>query len=106
MDIKLEGFFNTGVVDTLLDRVEVEMNRKPRGKTKTDSRSSRVKYDFEPDRSHIFELLERPYFRRVVTDLVERDLFLTSELCFKLGKRVSGGLSWHVGIEFRFSARR
>lgn len=97
--VKLEGFFNAGVVDTLLDRVEIEMNRKPRGEIKADSRFSRVKYDFETNRSHIFELLERPYFRRAVTDLVGRDLFLTFELCFELGMNVSRGFPWHVGVQ-------
>ena len=97
--VKLEGFFNASVVDTLLDRVEVEMNRKPRGEIKADSRFSRVKYDFERDRNDIFELLGRPYFRRALTALVEHDLFLTFELCFELGKNVSRGFPWHVGVQ-------
>ena len=97
--VKLKGFFNARVVDTLLDRVEVEMNRKPRGEIKADSRFSRVKYDFEHNRNDIFELLDRPYFRRALTALVEHDLFLTFELCFELGKNVSRGFPWHVGVQ-------
>ena len=97
--VKLEGFFNAHVVDTLLDRVEVEMNRKTGDEIKADSRFSRVRYDFESNRNDIFELLERPYFRRALTDLVERDLFLTFELCFELGKNVSRGFPWHVGVQ-------
>ena len=97
--VKLKGFFNADVVDTLLDRVEVEMNRKTRGEIKADPKFTRVKYDFESDRNEIFALLERPYFRRALTDLVEHDLFLTFELCFELGKNVSRGFPWHVGVQ-------
>lgn len=97
--VKLEGFLNGDVVGTLLDRVEVEMSRKTGGDAKADSRFSRVKYGFASNRNDIFELLERPYFRRALIDLVERELFLTFELCFELGKNVSRGFPWHVGVQ-------
>ena len=80
--VKLDGFLNAAVVDTLLDRVEVEMRRGTVDNFKVDSMFNRVKYDFESDKNVIFELLERRYFRQALTDLVERDLFLTFELCF------------------------
>ena len=97
--VKLPGFFNASVVDTLLDRVAVEMNRNTHDDFKADSRFSRVKYDFEGSKDDIFELLERPYVRRTLTALAERDLFLTFELCFELGKNVSRGFPWHVGVQ-------
>ena len=98
--VKLAGFFNAAVVDALLDRIEVEMEgRKTHNNRKAVSRFSRVAYDFETSKNGIFELLERPYFRHALTDLVERDLFLTFELCFELEKNVSRGFPWHVGVQ-------
>ena len=97
--VKLDGFLNTAVVDTLLDRVEVEMRRGTVDNLKVDSLFNRAKYDFESDKNVIFELLERRYFRQALTDLVERDLFLTFELCFELEKNVNKGFPWHVGVQ-------
>lgn len=97
--VKLDGFLNAAVVDTLLDRVEVEMRRGTVDNFKVDSMFNRVKYDFESDKNVIFELLERRYFQQALTDLVERDLFLTFELCFELEKNVNKGFPWHVGAQ-------
>ena len=89
--VKLEGFLNANVVNTLLDRVEVEMSRGGPGNFKVDSQFSRAKYDFDSEKADVYELLERPYFQRALTDLAERDLFLTFELCFEIEKNVSKG---------------
>ena len=97
--VKLEGFLNEAAVDTLLERLEVEMHRDTVDSFKVDSRFHRAKYDFESDKSDIFELLERSYFRRALTDLVELDLFLTFELCFEIEKNVNKGFPWHVGVQ-------
>lgn len=97
--VKLEGFLNAGVIDTLRDRVEVEMSRKRDNWLTADARFTRAQYDFASNKNDIFELLERPYFRRALTDLAERELFLTFELCFELEKNVSKGFPWHVGIQ-------
>ncbi len=94
--VKLDGFFNAEVVNTLLDRVEVEMSRAP---DNFKSEFSRLKYDFEAEKSDIYDLLARAYFRQALTTLVERDLFLTFELCFELEKNVSKGFPWHVGVQ-------
>ena len=96
--VKLKGFFNADVVNTLLDRVEVEMNRGGPSTLKLDSRFTRVQYDFESEKADVYALLKRPYFRQALTDLVERDLFLTFELCFEIEKNVSEGFPWHVGV--------
>ena len=72
--VKLPGFLNANVVEMLLHRVDAEMG-------------------------DIFELLERPYFRRALTDLVERDLFFTFELLFEVDENVSPGQPWQVGVE-------
>ena len=87
------------MVNTLLDRVEVEMSRGGPSNFKVDSRFTRAKYDFESEKADVYELLKRPYFRRALTDLVERDLFLTFELCFEIEKNVSQGFPWHVGVQ-------
>ena len=101
--VKLEGFLNDSVVGTLLNRVEVEMSgegatnfNKSRAAALLDIRAT---YDFEKDKSEVYELLERPYFRRALTELSECDLFLTTELCFEIEKNVSKGLPWHVGVQ-------
>ena len=94
--VKLEGFLNEAVVEVLLERLEVEMHRNTVDNFKADSLFHRTKYDFESDKNDIFELLERPYFRRALTDLAELDLFLTFELCFEIKKNVNKGLPWHV----------
>ncbi|MEG9884342.1 MAG: hypothetical protein V6Z86_06950 [Hyphomicrobiales bacterium] len=94
--VKLEGFFNANVIATLLDRVEVEMGRAP---DSFKSEFSRLKYDFESEKTDIYDLLERPYFRRALTGLTWRDLFFTFELCFELEKNVSKGFPWHVGVQ-------
>lgn len=72
--VKLPGFLNANVVEMLLNRVDA-------------------------DKGDIFELLERPYFRRALTDLVERDLFFTFELLFEVEKNVSPGQPWQVGVQ-------
>ncbi len=96
---KLEGFFNAEVVDMLLARVEIEMNRGLAGGLSTDSMFNRAKYDFENEKAEIYELLERPYLRKALTDLVEHDLFLTFEQCFEIEKSVNKGFPWHVGAQ-------
>jgi hypothetical protein len=97
--VKLEGFLNSIVVDTLLDRVEVEMGRTGGGNFRVDSQLSRAAYDFEGERVDVYELLERPHFRCTLTELAERDLFLTSELCSEIEKNVSTGFPWHIGAQ-------
>lgn len=97
--VRLGGFLNAEVIDTLLDRVEVEMGRNSVDNFKADSQFRRAKYDFDSDKDAIFQLLERRYFRNALTDLVERDLFLTFELCFEIEREVSTGFPWHVGAQ-------
>lgn len=97
--VKLEGFLSGRVVDTLLDRVEVEMGRGVPRNFKSDELFTRAKYDFETDKTDVYALMERPYFRRALTELVERDLFLTFEICFELEKEVDEGFPWHVGTQ-------
>jgi hypothetical protein len=94
--VKLDGFFNPDVVHTLLNRVEVEMSRAPEN---FKSEFSRLKYDFETEKTDIYELIARPYFRKALTALVQKDLFLTFELCFELEKNTSKGFPWHVGVQ-------
>ena len=97
--VKLEGFLNENAVGALLDRVEVEMGRGTPANFSVDTQFTRAKYDFETDKGAIYELLEQPYFQRTLTELTQRDLFLTFELCFELEKNVSEGFSWHVGVQ-------
>ena len=97
--VKLEGFWNAEVIRTLLNRVEVEMSRAGDGASRSDSRFNRSQYDFESEKAEVFELMERPYFRQALTELTERDLFMTFELCFEIEKNVSKGLPWHVGVQ-------
>lgn len=97
--VKLEGFLNANVVGTLLDRVEVEMGRGEGSNFRVDSQFSRATYDFQGEKADVYELLERPHFRRALTELVQRDLFLTFELCFEIEKNVSKGFPWHVGTQ-------
>ena len=96
--VKLDGFLNDGVVATLLDRVDAEMGRAQEGRFTIDS-FSRAAYDFRSGKAEVYELLERPHFRRALTDLVERDLFLTFEICFEVERNVSKGFPWHVGVQ-------
>ncbi|MYD72182.1 MAG: hypothetical protein F4W89_15785 [Acidobacteria bacterium] len=95
--VKLPGFLNANVVEMLLHRVDAEMGRDAE-KTTAHSLLKRVTYDHKGDKGDIFELLERPYFRRALTDLVERDLFFTFEL-FEVEKNVSPGQPWQVGVQ-------
>ena len=66
---------------------------------KVDSLFSRAEYDFASEKADIYALLQRPYSRRALTDLAERDLFLAFELCFEIEKNVSQGFPWHVGAQ-------
>ncbi len=98
--VKLKGFLNENVVAKLLDRVEMEMGRSGRSNPKVASvasQFSRVTYDFESEKTDVYELLERPHVRRALTELVGHDLFLTFELCFEIEKNMSKGFGWHVG---------
>lgn len=97
--VKLDGFLNADVVDMLLNRLEGEMSLEAPGTFKADSHFTQAKYDFKSDKTEVYELMERPYFRRALTDLSERDLFLTFELCFEIEKNVSRGFPWHVGTQ-------
>ena len=96
--VKLEGFLNPAVVETLLDRVENEMGRAG-GNVATSSAFNRVQYDFTSDKNNVYELMEHPYFRQALTELVECDLFLTFEICFEIEQNVNEGLPWHVGVQ-------
>ena len=103
--VKLEGFLNGAVVDMLLDRTEREMRGNTRNTT-TGSAFSRVQYDFASDKNDVYEMMARPYFRQALTELVERDLFLTFEVCFEIEQLVNEGFGWHVGVQsfgFQFS---
>ena len=97
--VKLKGFLNASVVGMLLDRVDVENARSTSNAFTRDARFRNVQYDFEAPKADIFELLERSYFRRALTGLTGRDLFLTFELSFEVEKNVSAGLPWHVGVQ-------
>ena len=97
--VKLEGFYNPAVVDTLLGRIDAEMDRGKASSLKANAMFNRAKYDFETDRAQVYELLARPYFRRALTDLVEHELFLTFEVCYELEKNVSKGFPWHVCLQ-------
>ena len=90
---------NAAVVNALRDRVEVEMDRGIPGSLKADSQFNRARYSFQAERAEVYDLLERPYFGRALTDLAERDLFLTNEVCFEIEKNVSKGFPWHVGAQ-------
>ena len=97
--VKLKGFLNAEVVEALLERIEVEMGRGAPSNFKDEKIFTRAKYDFETDRTKVYELMERPHFRRTLTDLAECDLFLITERCFEIEKNVNKGLPWHVGVE-------
>lgn len=98
--VKLEGFLNADVVDMLLDRVRVELGGEESiAFSKGATAFSRTKYDFVTDKSAVFELLERPYFREALTGLTGRDLFLTFEVSFEIEKNVNNGLPWHIGMQ-------
>ena len=99
--VKLDGFFNDEVVATLLDRVDAEMGR---GGTASDAfrafrMFNRSVYGFEKDKTLVFELMERPYFRRALTELAGQDMFLADENCYELEKNVSQGFPWHIDIQ-------
>ena len=99
--IKLDGFFNETVIAAMLNRVDREMGRGGRVSDafKAFSMFNRTVYDFENDKTVVFELIERPYFRRALTELLEQDMFLADENCFELEKNVSQGFPWHVGVQ-------
>lgn len=98
--VKLQGFLNADVVGTLLDRVNVESTRGMEVQDRSGSESvfSSKRYGFAADKTGIFELLERPFFRRTLTDLTGRDLFLTFEVSFEIEKNVKKGFPWHVDV--------
>lgn len=96
--IKLDGFLNESAVAMLRDRSDVELNRAPAVKLRAVN-FSKVQYDFDSPKAHIFELMERPYFREALTTLTGRDLFLTFEMSFEIEKNVNKGLPWHVGVQ-------
>ncbi len=97
--VKLDGFLNAQVVEFLLNRVEVEMAKGDSSIIQAGSLFNRSKYDFETEKSDVYDLMARPYFRHCLTGLVEHDLFLTFEICFELEKNVSKGFPWHVGMQ-------
>ena len=57
-------FIAPEVVSTLLDRVEGEMAGGGSGQLQTNAIFNRSTYDFEAEKTDVYELLERPYFRR------------------------------------------
>lgn len=98
--VKLPGFLNANAVRALLDRVGGD----PTGGTdafKVDQAGlyKRALYDFEADKTDIFELMERPYFRQALTDLTGGDLFLAQENSFEIEKNVHKAAPWHVGVQ-------
>ena len=97
--VKLKGFLSDAAVNMLLSRVNDELSREIPGFLSTDSRFNRANYDFDANKSQIFELLARPYLRQAVTELTGRDLFLTFELAFEIEKNVNKGFPWHVGLQ-------
>lgn len=97
--VKLQGFLNADVIASLHDRVDVEMNPEPPKQSSFGAMFSRFEYDFETEKANVYAVLQRPYFRRALTDLTGRDLFLTSEVCFEIEKKASTGFPWHVDLE-------
>lgn len=96
--VKLDGFLNERAVAMLRDRSDVELNRAAAVKLRAVN-FSKVQYDFDSPKAHIFELMERPYFREALTTLTDRDLFLTFEMSFEIEKNVNKGVPWHVGVQ-------
>lgn len=94
--VKLKDFFSRDTVEMLLARTEAEMGSAP---DNFKSEFSRLKYDFENDKSKIYELIQSEYFQTTLTTLTGRNLFLTFELCFELQAGVSKGFPWHVGVQ-------
>lgn len=97
--VKLDGFLNSTVVRMLLDRVDVELASGTSETLSVDSRFNRAKYDFDADKTQIFELVERPYFRRAITDLTQCDLFLAFETSYEIEKNRNTGFPWHVCVQ-------
>ena len=97
--IKLKGFLNASVVRLLLNRVDAELARDTPAFFRVDSLFKRAQYDFDTDKTPVFDLVQRPFFRRALTGLVGRDLFLTFEMSFEIEKNVSKGYPWHVGVQ-------
>ncbi|SFK17174.1 hypothetical protein SAMN05421835_11517 [Amycolatopsis sacchari] len=94
--VKLPGFLNDEVLDSLRKRVDVELRHVP---SAFETEFKRLKYDFETSREDLYALLTQPYFRRTMTELTGRTMFLTFEMCFELEKNVSKGFPWHVGVQ-------
>ena len=105
--VKLQGLLNADVVGTLLDHVNVESNRgmedqSNRGTTdhsRSESEFTKKQYGFADEKTDIFELIGRPFFRRTLTDLTGRDLFLTFVMSFETEQNVKEGFPWHVDVQ-------
>lgn len=94
--VKLEGFFPIEVVDYLRARVEAEMNN---ASSNFETEFRRLKYDFETDKTRLYDIIAQDYFKSTLTGITGHNLFFTFELCFELGKAVSTGFPWHVGVQ-------
>ena len=97
--VKLKGFLNASVVRLLLNRVDVELARDTPDFFRVDSLFKRAQYDFDTDKTQVFDLVQRPFFQKALTGLAGRDLFLTFEMSFEIEKNVSKGYPWHVGVQ-------
>ena len=104
--VKLKGFLNAAAVDAMHQRsANFEVNRVKSFQVGADSGFNRVNFRFEDEKAVIYELIGRPYFRRALTELTDRSLFLTNGVFFELEKNVDKGLPWHVGTQsFGFQA--
>lgn len=98
--VKLEGFVSHAVLGVLSNRFDQEMSLgMPARYGSKGAPYSRGKYDFETDKAAVYDLLARPYFRRALTDLAGRSLFLTFELGFEIALDDNQGVPWHVGSQ-------
>lgn len=94
--VKIPNFFSPGAIEMLLRRTDYEMGRAA-DNFKTEF--SRLKYDFESEKTEIYNLVQTPSFRYAMSTLTQRNLFLTFELCFELQSEVSKGFPWHGGVQ-------
>ena len=98
--VKLKGFLNPDVVAMLLDQVGVDSgsgtsNAAP---PQPGRRFSNMQHFLATAKKEVFGLVQRPYFQQSLTDLTERDLFLTYDLSFEIEQSVDKGLPWHAGV--------